>query len=157
MTSLNTNQLSQLLSLNINIEDIDIPSLDFSSCLRILHHHQSWIVFWACRKKGEEFILKGPQPSYPPPSLHTPIKEVGEKFKQLFDPNSQSVWLLARLANSENIKEEEFFNSLKAFQLKLVKKASETAGMPSNLINKLKEHLLRNSKGVVLGGVEIRS
>src|SRR5277367_6764774 len=130
MSSSNANQLSQLLSsLNIDTEDIDIPSLDFPSSLCVLHHNQSWIIFWACRKKGKEFTLNGPRPNHPPPSLHTPMNEVGEKFKQLFDPNGQSTWLLARLTISENLGEEEFFNSLEAFQLKLVERASETAGM----------------------------
>ena len=137
MSSLNANQLSQLLSsLNVDTMDIDIPSLDFSSSLRILHHNQSWSAFWACRKEGREFILKGPWLDHPPPSLHTPIKEVSERFKALFDPNSQSVWLSTRLAILADLREEEFFNSLEAFQLKLVRRASETAGMSSFYLNK---------------------
>ena len=155
MSSSNANQLSQLLSsLNIDTRDIDIPSLDFPSALRILHHNQSWARFWACRKEGKEFTLRGPPPDYPPPSLHTPMKEVGEKFKQLFDPNGQSVWLSTRLAISENLGEEEFFNSLEAVQLKLVRRASETAGMSSHLVNKPNEHLVRNSKAAEIRGFE---
>src|SRR5277367_5962597 len=156
MSSSNANQLSQLLSsLNVDARDIDIPSLDFLSSLRILHHHQSWTRFWACQKEGREFILNGPQPNHPPPSLHTPMKEVGEKFKQLFDPNGQSVWLSTRLAISEKLGEEVLFNSLKAFQLKLVERASVTAGMSSNPMNKLKGPSPRNSKDAELRGVGI--
>jgi hypothetical protein len=132
MSSLNASQLSQLLSSpNINARDIDIPSLDFASCLHILHHNHSWACFWACRKEGKEFTLNGPQPNHPPPGLHTPMKEVGEKFKRLFDPNGQSVWLSTRLTVLENLIEEEFINSLKDFQSKLVRRASETAGISS--------------------------
>jgi hypothetical protein len=84
------------------------------------------------------------------------MKEVGEKFKRLFDPNSQLVWLLTRLIVLENLIEEEFFNSLKDFQLKLVRRASETTGMSSNVMNELKEHSIRNSKDAILRGVEIK-
>jgi hypothetical protein len=83
------------------------------------------------------------------------MKEVGEKFKRLFDPNGQSVWLSTRLTVLENLIEEEFINSLKDFQSKLVRRASETTGMSSNVMNEPKEHSVRNSKDAILRGVEI--
>jgi len=78
------------------------------------------------------------------------MEEVGERFKALFDPNSQSIWLSTCFATLENLREEEFFNSLEAFQLKLARRASEIAGMSSKSINKLKEDLVRNCKAATL-------